>query len=404
MKRKVVKRVVSSLMVASMATLLLAGCGSSDSSTTEETTDTDVSEAAAETSDTEASSDSGDASVSTVYSFARNQWSSGAYPQESSVHCGDVFLGYLGMEQTVENNEAVMDQVVSDIQSLIASGPDGLLLMNVFQEMFASCTEALDAGDVPYVWIDDIMTDEDVLASIVEDPLFAGWILPDSYQMGYEMGTLAGESGLTKAIILSAGLTDDKHVKRTEGFTDAFEAAGGEILQVVHCDDPSQATERANDLISANPDAEIVFCSGGEYTQAACGVVAGDDSNNMVIYGTDILPDCLDYIKSGECIAISGGNQICGAVGYALLINYLDGHPILDEDGNCAIIDDLQPYTVDASNVDVFEALYAEESCFVTEDQLKNLLWRYNEDVSLETFEEFAQNYPDYVMEYAGLQ
>jgi ribose transport system substrate-binding protein len=75
----------------------------------------------------------------------------------------------------------------------------------------------------------------------------------------------------------------------------------------------------------------------------------------MAIYGANIDPDLLELMKDGNVSALDGGHYVEGSIVSALLMNYLDGHQILDPDGNIPILDNLQIVIVTAENADIYD-------------------------------------------------
>ncbi|MCI8993606.1 MAG: hypothetical protein HFG80_12960 [Eubacterium sp.] len=48
----------------------------------------------------------------------------------------------------------------------------------------------------------------------------------------------------------TAAIGDYCDDKRIEGFTEVFEAGGGEVVYVAHSGDPSEATQKTNDAVT----------------------------------------------------------------------------------------------------------------------------------------------------------
>ncbi|WP_289444289.1 hypothetical protein, partial [Klebsiella pneumoniae] len=69
-----------------------------------------------------------------------------------------------------------------------------------------------------------------------------------------------------KTAVISAGASGDyAHDRRIIGFTEAFEAGGGEVLFVSHSADPSEGVQKTNDLLTAYPDVDCVYACGNDY-------------------------------------------------------------------------------------------------------------------------------------------
>ena len=110
---------------------------------------------------------------------------------------------------------------------------------------------------------------------------------------------------------------------------------------------------------------------------------------------THVAPDLIDYIEQGVIQAMNGGNHVNGAISLCLLVNYLDGHQILDADGKPPVLDYLSTYLITPDNAAHFKALYADESCFISDEQFQSLLYKYNPDVTVDTYDEFLKTYAD---------
>lgn len=412
------KKIVSLLMAGMLAAAMVAGCG--DAGNNQETPKEDASNNQQEGSDDANVQGSDDASGSDEtdgqgsdkadanggeegnaegksYSFAANIWGSGAYPLDIMVHANEVVAELTGMKLDTADNQFTADKIISDLQGQLATNPDGVIMFSVVDTVLGNVQQLCDAQNIPYVLDTNFPSDPDVWQSVKDDPLFVGGVAASPYEMGKELGELALADGNKTAIILGAALGDYSHDQRILGFQEAFEAGGGKVQQVMHCSDPSESTTKANDLITANQDADCAYASGGDYLSALAAIKAGDSSMEFMIYGTDVAPDLIDYIKDGVIKAMNGGNHINGAIAQCLLINYLDGHQILGEDGKAPVLDYLKCYLITPDNAEHFAGLYANESCFITDEQWQSLLYRYNPDVTLETYDSFLKTYADTV-------
>jgi ABC-type sugar transport system substrate-binding protein len=98
---------------------------------------------------------------------------------------------------------------------------------------------------------------------MLENDRFIGAVVPSSYDSGYKIGELACFCRKKKAILVGGAEGDTMHDDRLAGFTDAFEAGGGEALGVTRCFESSEGVTKASDLITAN-----MYEAGGDYVLA----------------------------------------------------------------------------------------------------------------------------------------
>lgn len=382
------KRGMSYLVIGGIVLSLLAGCSDSGSS--------------AATVGGNSEGGNNQENVNTDgYHLVTNTWGSGAYPLDSIIHADRKVAELAGINLDVADNQFTADNIISDLQSQLANGPDGVIMMSVVDAVFGNVQSLCDSAGVPYVLDTGLPTNEEVFNSIKEDKLFIGAVSAGQYDIGVSMAETILEDGNTTAAVLAAAVGDYSHDQRILGFTETFEAAGGEVLQVMHCSDPSEATTKANDLITANMDVDCIYATGGDYLSALAAIKSADTTAEYKLYGTDVAPDLIDYIQSGVIQAMNGGNHVAGSISMCLLINYLDGHQILDENGKAPVIDFLSLYMITSENAASFQKLYDGESCFISDDEFKTLLYQFNPDVSYETFKAFAENYADMVYEKA---
>lgn len=392
------RRFLGVLLAGAMAVSLLSGCGEQGAAaeTPEKGNGTQNS--------AQDSGGSGAAADADGISIAANTWGSGAYPLDIIVHADERVAKAAGINLDVADNQFTADKVISDLQSQLANNPDGVLMMSVVDAVFGNVQQLCDAKGVPYVLDTGLPSDESVFESMKNDKLFIGAATATQYESGANLARAAAAAGNKTAVILAAAMGDYSHDQRIAGFTAAFEETGGQVRQVMHCSDPSEATTKANDLMTANADVDCVYTTGGDYLSAMAAIKSSDPTAEYELYGTDVAPDLIDYIQQGVIQAMNGGGHVCGAISMCLMINYLDGHQILDADGKAPIFDDLNLYMITAENAAGFKKLHETESCFVTDEEFKSLLYRFNPEVSYETFDAFVKNYADLMCERAKAQ
>ena len=388
-KANMKKKAISLLLVGAMVAAMVAGCGnaSSDNNGAAAGGDSSAKSESNSSAKSEGSSDG--------YTIAANIWGTGAYPLDIIVHADEKAAAVAGAKVDVADNQFTADKIVTDLQSQLASKPDAVLMFSVVDAVFGSVQELCDAQKVPYALDTNFPSDQEVWDSIKADPLFIGGIAASPYEMGKTLADQAIEAGDKTAVVLGAAIGDYSHDQRIAGFTEEFESKGGKVLQTMHCSDPSESTTKANDLVMANPDVDAVYCSGGDYLSAVAAIKAGDSSYKFDLYGTDVAPDLIDYIEQGVIQAMNGGNHVNGAISLCLLVNYLDGHQILDADGKPPVLDYLSTYLITPDNAAHFKALYADESCFISDEQFQSLLYKNNPDVTVDTYDEFLKTYAD---------
>ena len=244
---------------------------------------------------------------------------------ETSTPTGGRKIGFTTMDNsnpffvTIENEvrklvEANGDELVSvdpandvtlqvtQIEDLISQGIDAMLLNPAEAEGILPALDQLEAAGIPIIGFDTEVADMEYLVS------YAG-------SDNYNAGKVCGEDLVEKVpeggkIIILDSPTMNSIVDRTEGFLDAIEGKGFEIV--------AQQDARGNletsmgiteDLIQAN--GEIVAIFGGNDPTALGALAAANAAGltDVKIYGVDGSPDIKSELASGESLIEGSGAQ-----------------------------------------------------------------------------------------------
>lgn len=259
----------------------------------------------------------------------------------------------------------------------------------VLPKAAAECEDS----ETPFVLAIFTGAEEDRLEVAENNSVYVGSVSADMYIDGYLMGKQAAADGHKTAILIGGNVGHLHMDLRTAGFTKAFEEeGGGKVLDSARCASPAEGQEKANSLISAYSDADCMYAMVGDYVPGA--INAMDALNiQLPLYVSNSNRDTVEYIKNGRVQGASSGNDLAAPVATALLINYLDGHPILDENGNPPALT-TPLFTVTPENVEQYaEIFFGEGNHPLTEDRLNTLVWRSNSDVSYDTFVDLIENH-----------
>ena len=409
MKRRIAAFVLTGIFAASV----FAGCGggSEEASAPAESTAEASSEAEPAKEETaEASSAAEAASEEPAaeatgeypsYSIALNTFGAGAYPLDEIMLHDKQLAEATGMEINIVDNQFTADVVVSQLENQLQAKPDIVIPELMAETTFDPVTQrCIDAG-VAFAFDDAFPSDQKVIDRCFDYEGFCGGSTSDPQAMGAQMADLAFADGNKTALILAGNIGNYGHDNRIIGFTNRFEELGGKVLQVAHCADPSEAVQKGTDLITANPDADCIYNCSSDYLEACVSIVYAKGLE-MMLYGTDVNPNNFEDIKAGNIRAVNGGHSVDGSIAMTLAINYLDGCKIVDEDGKAPLFNILQAYVVTSDNVELFVDLYEDGCQLITDDGYKSLLYRYNPDVSYETYVDFLSNYGDRIIERIG--
>jgi ribose transport system substrate-binding protein len=218
---------------------------------------------------------------------------------------------------------------------------------------------------------------------------YAGAAATSDISTGRVAGEYAASTGAKKAVIVTGEQTDPSHSARVQGFTEAFEEAGGEVLGVGWGSPAlSDSLTRANDLLTAHPEADFVYGSNGDCGLAAKEAIASHNGVNAKVYATDLDPDILTGLSDGTISAANGAHGINVYFAAALLANAVNGNVLKDADGNAPRLV-VPVMTLPSSYIELYNRLWIENAPF-TEEELAALV---GPDVTLETLQAQLDNY-----------
>lgn len=378
-------KLVSLLLVFAMVISLAACSGSNSSNSSSTSTSTNAT-----TTDSTSAEESGSENKS--YTFGYNNFGQGAYPLDMNEKETTYALESIGMNIKVANNEFTVDKLITDAQNLISSGIDGLLVWSASDTLYSSFSDLCSSSKTPFALGDKYPLGDDTKAMLRENPYFVGAISTQDALAGEELAKDALKNGHKTALIVGAAIGDTNHDMRVEAFGKAFEEGGGKVLGVVRCADPSEAVQKSSDLLTANPNADCLYGSGGDYSMGALSAMESTGIN-MPVYGTDIEPNVIKAIKEGKIIEANGAaGPYCAGISATLLVNYLDGHPIKDENGQAPMTNGLKFVKVNKDNADDFQKYWLDSHPF-TPDEFKQLCYRYNPNVTWQDYLNLINNY-----------
>lgn len=339
--------------------------------------------------------------TNTSYTIATNNFGVGAYPLDMMVAYEQAACDANDMKLDVTNNEFTVDKVINQLQNQLASGPDGVAFLGISETLFPIASAECKSAKIPYVFYACSPNETD-MAKIEQDPYYAGMIIYDPVAEGSRVAELALKDGCKTAVISAGAAGDYAHDRRIKGFTNTFEAGGGKILFVSHSADPSEAVQKTNDFLTAYGNTECIYGAGEDYTTAAANILTSREITTCKVYGSNISPDVAKLIMDGKVRACTGGESACGGVAIPLLINKLDGHPILDADGKAPYFDNLQMFLVTSDNAEKFYNFLTDKTMAtktISDKEYQQLLYRNNPKVDYKYFEDFLSGYENGVYE-----
>jgi ribose transport system substrate-binding protein len=297
----------------------------------------------------------------------------------------------LGIDTMIVNDEGKVEKTVQNVDNMISAGVDGIVFFGISETLFPVVSQKCEDAKIPFVCYDHMPSEEN-LEILLENPYFKGAVATKDYGTGQNIGEHAGSKGLKKAIVVTGKKTDPTHSARTEGFKEAFEAAGGKVLDIAwDASNLSDSNAKANDLLTAHPDADCVYATNGDFGSGTMQAMAQHTNVNAKLYVTDLDPDVLTGLKDGTISAANGAHWINVDFATTLLVNALLGHELKTEDGKAPIL--VAPVmALPSEMVDLYDEFWIKSQPFSGEE-LKQLVSAWKEEVSLKDYTDVLKDY-----------
>ncbi len=327
------KKVLSVFLCTAMAVSMLVGCGNSGG--------TEANAPAEAPAESDATADAAaDAAADAVEEAeaAVGERPEGGYKFGYTCMDGSNPF-FVVLEQTIrEEVEANGDTLVSfdpandvtrqisGIEDLISQGIDAMFLNPAEAEGILPALDMLKEAGIPIIGFDTEVADMSYLVS------YAG-------SDNYNAGKVCGEDLVAKCpdggpIIVLDSPTMNSVVDRTNGFLDAIEGKGFEIVAQQDAKGNLEVSMGiAEDLLQAHGDVVAIF---GGNDPTALGALAAANAAGLtdcLIYGVDGSPDIKAELASGESLIEGTGAQSPISIAkksVEIMYNYLAGEEVDD--------------------------------------------------------------------------
>lgn len=280
MKRKGLKKFLTSVLMGAMMVGLLTACGGSDESSG---------------NDSSGSSDSSsDAGKITLIMSQRDEWLSEM--EEAAIEAADE----LGISLTTVDAQSDTSKQLQFIETAKNDGQKAVIINMVDPETAAQCVEA--AGDMKVIFVNRYPSDDSVLN---ENVVYVG---SDENTSGYFQGEYLSEvfadEGEFSYILLNGIIGQTSTTLRTESVMKALEDNGitaNEATSPLACE---YARETAQDMIAPllkTVDYDVIISNNDSMALGAIEamVAEGIDPSEVVIVGIDASTDGRQSVKDG---------------------------------------------------------------------------------------------------------
>ncbi len=352
------KRWLAIVLTGIMA-LSFTACGGSGSSS-EDTGDAaaEVTEAASEedsaagTEETDSGETASSGETLTIgysYPTANNEFWSNAleYLQQAA----DA-IGFDILANDCNNDQA---EQVTDVESMLSSGIDALVLGPQDASVCAGITAACKEQNIPVVIIDrwpgdDLTAGEDYVC----------FIGPNDEEAGYQIAMSLINAGCTKLVGIGGYQGTSVAENRKAGLDKALaENPDVELLQFEYAGENwDDGDEAFRNLYQAHPELDGVWCYNDSLALATVNVLKEENRiSDVKTGGMDLLGPAVESMQAGELWFSTGGHYLQTA--FAAIVAY-DVASGIEYDGELNIQLDL--LTVSQENLDQYEEKFMSDS------------------------------------------
>lgn len=368
-----------------MATVAsIVGCGQSNSTGTQSSVSTQTDKQAQ-------NSQQAQQSTSKKYKIGFNNYLKGFYALDILENNAKYATESLGNEFVAVNDEAKSEKVVQNVQNLISSGVDGIVFFGIVDTLFPVVSQMCEKAKVPFVIYDHLPSDKS-LQILKKNPYFVGAVGEHDYDAGFPIGEYAAKEGLKKAILITGKRGDTTHEARVKGFTDSFTKAGGQILDVGWGNSTlADALQKAEDLITAHPDIDCIYGTGGDFGLGALQALKKHPNIKAKMYVTDLDPAVLEGLESNDIAAANGAHWVNAGFSVAMLQNYLENHQLKAGDGQAPVVT-VPILVLPAKQEKLYKKFWIDSQPY-SSDEIKKLTYSSNKDISLDSFQKVLTEY-----------
>ena len=337
------------------------------------------------------------------YTIGINTWGSGVPVLDMFGDAKQYTIETLGHEVLRMSDDFTADKELQNVQNMCASGVDGAVInaaaVSTVPQIGVECANA----KIPFAFDVFVGENPDLEKLAAENEFYCGAIDLDMVSDGAAIAEMAYANGARKAVMIGGNIGDNNMDQRSAGFTAKFTELGGEVLGEARCTDNSECLAKATDLLSANKDADCLYAFVGDYIEGSLTAIE-NLGMDVQVYVSCVDEGTANYIKDGTVVGGNDGISLASYISCTLVLNYLAGHKIVDENGHAPRLS-TSPFRVDQSNVDNYlKVFFSEEYSPFTKAMLEDLLYTTNPDVSYQDYVDLIENINlDYMLESNGI-
>ncbi len=323
------RKLISTLLCATMVGSLLAGCGGASSA-----------ESAAPAAESGAAEAAAEAPADGDIKIGVSIWSSTDVLGSQCKLILDEAAKALGVQVQYVDQGHVSEKVTASVEQLCAAGCQGIIICNSSDTEMASAIKTCNDNGVYLAQFFRVINQEtsaDIYKAATDSAYYIGAVHENEPENGEKLVQILLDKGDRNIGLIGWEQGDATWLGRWEGYK-----AGVERWNAEHPDDPATLSEpqyagtsseggskAAEALMSADPnlDALIPAGGGGDPLQGAIAAVErAKKTQDIDIVSTDFLPDLGERLENGSMAGESGGHYCDPLFAFMAVYNAIKGN------------------------------------------------------------------------------
>lgn len=234
--------------------------------------------------------------------------------------------GELNIELKVSDVQNREDKQISDLESLIAAGVDGLVLVPQTAEVGPTLLRNAEEASIPVVIPDRW---PGVEPGDPEYSQYVAFIGPNDFDAGYNICQALVDAGSTKLVAVSGFHGASVHEGRSDGMNQCVEDNGIELLAEEWVGETREkGLQTMENYLSRFPGPEF---DGAWHLNddTAMGSIQALEAAGFLedvhVAGMDLNPDAVQALQEGKYTYSTGGHWLQGGFGLIMLYDWING-------------------------------------------------------------------------------
>lgn len=244
---------------------------------------------------------------------------------QSSVQGAQRAADELGVKLVVLDPQADAGRQVTQVEDCLSQAPDAIIVDPIESSALTGVLGEVAAVGIPVATLD----------TYVDSPAIVTWIGVPQYEASYTFGQfiagwIIGKLGGQAKIGIMLASTEVQLLRR-DGFVDALAAVPG--AEIVATGDGrnilERATSEAEDMLTANPDIDVIYATGDPQLQGGLAAAQGQ-GRDIAFFGWDDIPEpFIAPLEEGRIVGfLKQKPDVGGETAVRLLNDLLDGKEI----------------------------------------------------------------------------